>query len=440
MSNKKITIFVGFLLLAVNIFAQKVNNNNTTSPYSRFGIGELQPNAFGRTSAMGGAAIAARNKNQLNLTNPASYTAIDTMSFIFEAGVTSKQSDFKDANFTQKNNNTNFQYFAFNFPITRWSAVTFGLRPYSDAGYDIVQTEELSEGKAAANYFGQGSLSKVFLGQAVDITPNLSVGANMSYIFGSLTKNVTLGFPSSAAYSYQKYDSLRVRKIRFDFGVQYTHQFNKNHALTVGATYETESDFKTEVKNATYRTSTFTIPGSNTPQTIIDTIAARTKADYNITMPSALGIGLSYKYKQKLTVNFDYYHQNWSNAKINFGPQRDYDNELTDLNSLAVGAEFIPNKYALKGYHNRVSYRLGFNYSNGYLKVNNKTLSKYGMTFGLGLPLGNSLKRMHTSMINIGVELGRMGTISNGLVRENYAKINLSVSLYDNWFIKRKFD
>ncbi|MCL3779748.1 hypothetical protein EMN47_05010 [Prolixibacteraceae bacterium JC049] len=439
MLNKKITIFVGLLLLTVNIFAQKVNNNNTTSPYSRFGIGELQPTSFGRTSAMGGAAIASRSKNQLNLTNPASYTAIDTMSFIFEAGLTSKQSSFKDANFSQNNNNTNFQYFAFNFPITSWSAVTFGLRPYSDAGYDIIQTEKVSEGTAAANYFGEGSLSKVFLGQAFDITPNLSVGANMSYIFGSLTKNTTLGFPSVGAYSYQKYDSLRVRKIRFDFGVQYTHKFNKNHELTIGATYESESDFNTEVKNAIYRTTSIVI-NNNQTQTLRDTIAARTKADYDITMPSAFGIGFSYNYKKKLIVNLDYYRQNWSNAKIDFGPQRDYDNELTDLNQIAIGAEWTPNKYALKGYYNRVSYRAGFNYTNGYLKVNNKTLSKYGMTFGLGLPLSNSLKRMQSSMVNIGVELGRMGSIKDGLVRENYVKLNVSFSLYDNWFIKRQFD
>ena len=44
------------------------------------------------------------------------------------------------------------------------------------------------------------------------------------------------------------------------------------------------------------------------------------------------------------------------------------------------------------------------------------------------------------SKINIGVELGRLGTTNAGLVEEDYANIMLGFSLSDVWFIKRKYD
>jgi hypothetical protein len=82
-----------------------------------------------------------------------------------------------------------------------------------------------------------------------------------------------------------------------------------------------------------------------------------------------------------------------------------------------------------------VSYRAGVSYKQTYLKFDNQQINDYGITFGVGLPIYRS-----NSTINVAVEFGRRGTTNNNLVLENYTKLNMSVNLYDLWFIKRKFD
>ena len=79
-------------------------------------------------------------------------------------------------------------------------------------------------------------------------------------------------------------------------------------------------------------------------------------------------------------------------------------------------------------------YRAGVRWEHTGLKLNNQDVKDFGITFGLGLPV-NVL-----SKINIGVELGQMGTNNAGLIKENYTNIMLGFSLSDIWFIKRKYD
>ena len=90
----KAGILVALVMFPALLFAQF--NNNTSSPYSRYGLGELHPYSFGRSTAMGGASIASRNNQQINLANPASYDAIDSLGFMFEFAVDGKTSKFSN--------------------------------------------------------------------------------------------------------------------------------------------------------------------------------------------------------------------------------------------------------------------------------------------------------------------------------------------------------
>ena len=60
---------------------------SSNSPYTRYGFGELSDQHFGNSKAMGGIAYGLRNGFQVNAANPASYTAIDSLTFIFDAGL-----------------------------------------------------------------------------------------------------------------------------------------------------------------------------------------------------------------------------------------------------------------------------------------------------------------------------------------------------------------
>jgi hypothetical protein len=43
-------------------------------------------------------------------------------------------------------------------------------------------------------------------------------------------------------------------------------------------------------------------------------------------------------------------------------------------------------------------------------------------------------------IINLGLEYGKKGTRTNGLIEENYINVTVALSLSDLWFIKRKID
>ena len=148
-------------------------------------------------------------------------------------------------------------------------------------------------------------------------------------------------------------------------------------------------------------------------------------------MPLTYGIGLSYTTKDKLEINADYIHQGWSNASF-FGQTNKI---LTNLDRFALGAEFVPDKYSIRSYFNRVAYRAGFKVEKSYLMLNGQQINDIGISFGVGLPVYRS-----ASTINMSAEIGKRGTTSNNLIREYYSKLTISINLYDIWFVKRKFD
>ena len=68
LSIKKV-VFISILIITqLSLKAQ----NNTNSPYTRFGYGELADRSFGAGRAMGGVGIGLHSSKQINPMNPAS--------------------------------------------------------------------------------------------------------------------------------------------------------------------------------------------------------------------------------------------------------------------------------------------------------------------------------------------------------------------------------
>lgn len=100
-----------------------------------------------------------------------------------------------------------------------------------------------------------------------------------------------------------------------------------------------------------------------------------------------------------------------------------------------VGGYFIPKYNSFTSYFDRITYRAGFSYEKTGLVLSGKSIMDATAHLGFGLPIGSSI-----SNVNIGFEYGKKGTISHGLVEDNYFGINIGVSLNDRWFVKRKYD
>ncbi len=407
------------------LFAQF--NNNTSSPYSRFGLGDLQPYGFGRSAAMGGASLASRSHYQINLSNPASYSAIDSLTFMFEFGIDSKYSKFTNNIGSATSVDANFQYMAMKFQITNWMATSLGLLPFSDIGYAIQVNEEIDNvGAVLTKYFGAGTVSNAYIGVAVEPFENVSLGVNLNYMFGKLNKNAEVYFLDSPDfYGVQKYADFRLRDFGLDFGAQVTLPLKNKKHIVFAAVVENKPEYTSLFSDITQKNLSY----GNTIDR--DTLHYSDEQRGNINMPLTLGGGISFVKEDVLEVNVDYFHQGWSNSTF-FGEKP---LNITDLNKFAVGAEWIPNKHSIRGYMSKIAFRAGFKYEETYLLFGDHHINDLGISFGVGLPVYRS-----NSTVNIAAEFGKRGTMDDGLILEKYARLNLSLNLYDLWFVKRRFD
>lgn len=423
--NNALSVVMVLIICGFSGFAQ---NNNTTSPFSRYGLGDLHHYGYGRTAAMGGASLGSRHAVQINSANPASYTANDSLSFVFEFGLDGTLSNYKGNSSSLKTDDINFRYFSLSWPVSKWFGAGLGIQPFSDMGYEVGFIDSLSGvGKIQHNYFGDGTTSKAFFGASVSPLKGLSIGANLNYIFGRISKNSMLKFADPSVFSRFGKESTRLMDFTLTYGLQYDLKLKENQYLTLGVTFENKSDLKVMYQSLIYNEI---VVGTNKYLVKIDTTYEK-EAKNTIKMPTTFGIGLSYNRVNKLEINADYYHAGWSKTTF-LGKS---DQLITDQNRFSAGFEYIPEAFSIRSYFKRVRYRAGVHFENSYLKLNNHQINELGISFGAGLPFPKS-----KSTANFAFELGKKGTTKDNLVKNNYAKISLYLTLYDYWFIKRKFD
>ncbi len=439
MKKKNLNIIIIFFLLArLSVCAQ----NSTSSPYSRYGIGDIANKSFGQSKAMGGISLGIRTPYHLNVTNPASYSSLDSLSFIFEFGFTSKTTLLQTEGINQSiikqtNNDINLSYISVGYPITKWWFGSFGLIPFSNVGYNIKNEEIIdSIGNVETYYNGSGGINQFYIGNSIKFHKNLSAGFNASYLFGSLNQTKSVHFPDDDnAFNSFIENKIIIGDIYFNFGLQYNNNFNDKYKYTIGIIFDNQS--KIQAYNSTLKTNYIYSDQKYTTDTLENT---EHEKDY-ILLPYNFGIGFSITKDDKITFGADYLLQDWSNSTF-FGENHD----LANSNTFAFGFEYIPEHDAKKKYLRRIYYRLGGHYSNTYLNIplkdeqnkltgNFEQLKDFGISFGIGLPL----RRSKTSF-NIVYELGQRGTLKYNLIKETYNIISFNLTLYDIWFIKRKFD
>lgn len=411
------------IICGLSGFAQ---NNNTTSPFSRYGIGDLHHYGYGRTAAMGGASLGSRHSVQINSANPASYNSNDSLSFIFDFGIDGTFSKYKSNVGSMSANDINFKYFSLSWPVTKWFGAGMGLQPYSDMGYEVAFSEPLDDlNNIYHSYQGEGTTSKAFFGSSISLFKGLSIGANLNYIFGRLNQNTGIAFDNANLFYLSKTEGTRLRNFTLTYGLQYDFQLKKGEYLTLGATFEKQTDIT--VLHRTFSYKSISVGTS----TLSDTLEYSPEGKGDIKLPSTFGVGLSYHKINKLEVNLDYYHAGWSNSTF-FGEK---DPLITDQNRISAGFEYIPEALSIRSYLKKVKYRAGIHQENSYLKLNDRQIREFGISFGAGFPFPKS-----KSTANFALEFGKKGTTDDDLVKNNYMKFSLYLNFYDYWFMKRKFD
>ncbi|MDR0970855.1 MAG: hypothetical protein LBM25_00510 [Bacteroidales bacterium] len=422
---RRISLFI--LLIASTFLFPNISfgQNSISSPYSRYGIGEVDLFNNPINNAMGGVSYAFRRNNSINYLNPASYSGVDTMSLVFDIGFYSQWSYISNGLYSSNGNHTSLSHIAIAFPLWQKLKAAFGLMPISTVDFTTSQTTiDTIVGTHANTYSADGGLNKVFFGLAFSPKKNLAIGANFEYIFGNYYKASTTSFPdSSYMYSSRVENNYHVNAFNISLGLQYFYQLKNGDNLGLGLVYDFKSKFPTD--NVLTRYTFTTSAGLDYMQDEIKTV----NSSNHITYPSTLGVGLSYERLNNFFFGFDARYVRWSEFKL----QTDYINQnLVDNIKVSLGGEYKPDAYG--NFFQKSVYRLGVFYDSGMLEFNTKKINQYGVSLGIGFPI----KKTNT-MVNISFEYLKKGTTYNNLIKEDIFRIGLSFSAKDLWFFKRKY-
>ncbi|WP_455997132.1 OmpP1/FadL family transporter [Phocaeicola barnesiae] len=415
MSSNKALFSALFIMGAVAANAQA----STNSPYTRYGLGELSDQAFAHNAAMGGIGYALRSSEQINVMNPASYSAVDSLSFMFDIGMGLKSSNYQENGYKTNAKNASFDYLAMQFRLHPRVGFAVGFTPYSNVGYKFSRTSDIenSDDVTLTNtFYGDGGLQQIFGGIGFKILDNLSIGANVGYLYGEIDYQ-TLATLSNGGDQTTTYNNISINSYIANFGLQYTQKLSKTDKVTLGLVYGLGHDLKsTETKGIQVT------DGSSYSELTEETI----KDSYGI--PSTFGAGLTWQHKQNLTVGADYTLQQFENVK--------YDNS-TDFyknrTRIGAGIEYMPSLYG-RNYLSRIRYRAGAYYSSSYMKLPEYDGPKeWGVSAGFGLPL--HLFQRNT-VLSITGQYVRVLPSVKGMLSENRFVLKLGLTFNEHWFMK----
>jgi long-subunit fatty acid transport protein len=415
----------------------EAQTNGSNSPYSRYGFGLLSDRAQGFNKGMSGLAYGMRNGTELNMKNPASYASIDSLTFLFDVGFSLQNANLNQNGSKVNAHNTSYDYLSLGFRASERLGMSLGLMPYSTIGYSFSSSEAMADNRDITQtntYSGDGGLHEVYAGIGWNPFKPVFVGMNVGYLWGEVTNTVLASFSQTTVASRRRQYTADIRSYKLNFGFQYAAAFDKNNRFVLGAAYELGHDIRS---NGYYYDQT--IQSSTTEG---DTLVAKNA----YALPHSVGVGFSWKYKEKLSVGVDYNWQQWSTVKSPTLVDAADGGKLytsatgsfTDMHKVTVGAEYVADPAGLH-WRERVRYRVGFSYTSPYTKVNGVNGPKdYLVSAGVALPIINTYN--NRSLLNISAQYERVKPQVAGMISEHYLRLCIGLSFNERWFMKWKVE
>lgn len=504
-SKKVRSIVFAFIVLHFLYF---INNTSlaqsTSSPYSRYGIGDIGGKGYSQSFALGGTYIAMQNDTVpmffINNGNPASYANMRLVTA--ELGVNVTRAQLQTSNVKETVNNASLGFISLAFPFKKWWGGSVGLIPFSSVGYKVSDEQEFSNiGTVNYLYEGSGGINQVYFGNGIKpfyglprryqmsskyaglrsprkadqslknchelyrdnnkirhalnrkkFLQSLAVGANASYLFGNIENTSRSIFPSTLfAFNTRTGTNTRVDGLYFDYGMQMAYtvdsiayrdgkdtcrpvkfrDLKENVKVMFGVTFAAETNIGATIDSLSYNYFYNALGYEIVKDTVENTKGARG----TMTLPLSFGFGMAVKKGERWLIAADFAVQNWSTYK-----KFDQSQGLKNSMRVSLGTQYIPDPKPTASYAKRMHYRLGAKYALTALELKNTPLTEFGITAGIGLPVGRSYILQNFSMVNIGFEVGQRGTVTNGLIKENYLKATIGFTINDRWFQRSKFD
>ena len=415
----KIYTLIFCLVLSNNISFGQIG---TSSPYSRYGIGDFQFIASSQYNALSGAITAFSDPTYINPHNPSTYIDYGPNSFLFTTGLRHRIIKMQNLTEEQLTHNTTFSHLNLGFPITKRIGASVGLLPFSDIGYEFENTNSINN--STSIYYGDGGLSKIYFGGAYKVNSNFSIGINASYVFGGLNRRKKIIFNDNSFLNSRSNSQINLQGYYYEIGLLYKRDLSDNKKVSFGLVSTNSAEIrakKNEIVESFVNTGVLETP----KDTAINT------TDWGfLNLPQNIRIGFSYQEGNKILFLTDYNLFNWSNYKL----FNENDN-LINSSNFSLGVQYTPKYNSVTQYYKRIEYRIGCSFGNLPLEFENTTLPDKSISLGFGLPYKKSRTKYDLSLI-----LGERGTTDNNLIKEQYVKLGLTISYDGIWFVKRKYD
>lgn len=430
--KKRIVSILIIMCSSVAAFSQ----SGTNSPYSQYGLGVLSDQTSGFNRGMNGVGIGFREGNQVNFINPASYSGVDSLTFIFDAGISGQITNFNENGHKKNANNADFEYAVAALRLFKHLGLSFGIVPFTNVGYNYSSSQSINEDNSVSyqnTYTGSGGLHQVYVGLGYQLFKGFSIGVNGSYLWGDITRNVQNAYSSSYVNTLSKSYYADVRSYNVTVGAQYSLNVSKKDNITLGITFTPGHKLGADAECL--------VSSTNTQTSVVNTDSLYVRNGLEI--PNMYGAGLTWSHNNRIKVGFDYTLQKWSSveypqyAVVNDKPVYALQSGLfADRQKFNLGAEFCANPDA-RNFFNRIRYRLGGSYATSYLKINGKNGPKeLSLSAGFGIPIFNSWN--NRSILNISGQWVRQA--AKGMITENTFRINIGLTFNERWFQKWKVE
>ena len=421
-------ILAGFVMAAMTTtaFAQ----SNTNSPYSQFGFGDLTDQSVGFNKGMNGVGLAMRTGNEVNPMNPASYSAVDSLSMLFDAGLSGQITQFEENNTRLNSRSAGFDYVSALFRASKNIGVSFGILPYSNIGYKYSSSTLLSDVQSSvtSTYEGSGGLHELYVGAAWNIIKPLSLGFNVSYLWGEYERNISTS-SSAAINTLSKQYQADISSYRFNLGAQYDLPLGKNNNLTFAATWSPGHSLNSDAECLLISKNSSISKSDTTVFTVADGLA----------IPDTYGFGVAYRHANIFRAGADITFQDWGSVDFPHFDGNTYalrSGLLKDNYRMNAGMEWTPRVMSRR-FHERIRYRVGVGYATPYYYINGQEgPTEISASIGFGIPIINGYN--NRSILNISGQWVHRS--ADNLINETTFRINIGLTFNERWFAKWKVE
>ncbi len=367
--------------------------NATNLPTSMYGVGELCAGDGGRYAGLGQLGIALNRCGFQNTLNPAAITAMDTLCFTFDVGVTAAYSYYSFLGDTSSSLTGNPNRLSMGFrALPRWY-VMIGAAPYSSVGY-LIQTGEEIEGMPGSYLYstfeGSGGLYRCYLTNAVLLGKGLSAGINVGMVLGTTTQSET---QEGAIVTYES----SKRAFSLELGLHYRFACGQRN-------WETGLVFAPSLPIGHDNTLAYT----NTSTSEIQDKNYHTYTQY---LPMRLGAGVATS-RGRWTLAADYNYVDWSRNRSSYTSMK-YENQ----HKLNLGGIYTVNSRRPRA----AELMAGIGASNSYINLKGGKMYYLEGNVGASFPI-------RYSYLSLGATWRQQLNSRSNLMMESRFSLNLNLA------------